>query len=555
MAASKIIEIEKLSHHFGKVKAIDDLSLSIDEASFVTIVGPDGAGKTTLLRLIAALLVPMNGNVTLAGYSIIHEAEKIQEIIGYMPQRFGLYEDLTVQQNLDLYAELRGVGLEERKERFEKILEMTNLFRFTNRLAGNLSGGMKQKLGLGCALIKEPKVLILDEPSVGVDPLSRKELWQMVQEFHQKKVTILWSTSYLDEAEQGDFTILLNQGKVLYQGIPSNLTKRAEKKVFFSSTSSEKKREDLRKYLSMPDILDVKIEGDQIRILSPQKKEASWKETNPSFEDGFMELLGGGPKEISPLFDPTKKLHFSSHRKTIIHADHLTKEFKNFRAVDNIAFEVKEGEIFGLLGPNGAGKSTTFRMLCGLLKPTLGKAIVNEVSLETAPSLARSQIGYMAQKFSLYGDLSVLQNLFFFAGLYSLSRKKKEEMIDQMIQMFQFHPFLDLSTKDLPIGFKQRLSLACSILHDPKVLFLDEPTSGVDPITRREFWNHINALAEKGCTIMVTTHFMDEADYCDRIALIYQSQMIHMGTPKELKEKAHAQTLQDAFIHLIEAHR
>ncbi|MBI3900839.1 MAG: ABC transporter ATP-binding protein [Chlamydiia bacterium] len=541
-----------MSRSFGGMTALQDVSLSIPEGAFVTLVGPDGSGKTTLLRLLAALLHPTEGNIYVAGLHTKKEGQKIQELIGYMPQRFGLYEDLTVQENINLYADLRGLPEKERKERFSLLLQMTQLTPFTQRLSSTLSGGMKQKLGLACALVKEPKILLLDEPSVGVDPISRKELWKMVQQFHARGVSILWSTSYLDEAEKGDFTILLNEGKVLYQGAASELAKRAEGRTFQTPQIANGKRDLLFELLSQKElVMDGKIEGDKIRILTrKQIQKEEWTSVPPRFEDGFIDLLGGGPGGNSPLKTQQK---FDRKEETVmIRAEGISKRFGSFTAVDQISFTVQRGEIFGLLGPNGAGKSTTFRMLCGLLRPTEGKAFVDGVSLEVAPSEARSHIGYMSQKFALYGDLSTQQNLDFFSGVYQLQGKKKKIAVETMVEMFKLTPYLPLSAKELPIGFKQRLALACSLMHRPSVLFLDEPTSGVDPITRREFWNHINALAELGCTILVTTHFMDEADYCDRIALIYQSKLIHIGTPDELKKEANTTTLEEAFIHLIE---
>lgn len=564
-----LVVIDNISKNFGPnaPPVLSDISAMIPKGKIVGIAGPDGAGKTTLIRLIAGLLKPSSGTITIAGYDTIKDAQQIHELIGYMPQKFGLYEDLSVIQNLRLYADLQGVVGNERKESFLKLLKFTNLEPFKDRLAGNLSGGMKQKLGLACALIKKPTLLLLDEPSVGVDPISRRELWKMVQALLEEDITVIWSTAYLDEAERADIVILLSEGKLLYDGSPNELEKKIEGRSYKIENISGNRRKILKKALHEKNVIDGVIQGKEVRIVlrelaSPPIDLNNFEDPNlklspvpPRFEDAFIDILGGGPGGTSLLAD--KSPFIPKSEKNIIEAEHLTKKFGDFVAANDITFNVKSGEIFGLLGPNGAGKSTTFKMLCGLLKPTSGKAFVNGLDLETAGSEARSHIGYMAQKFSLYGNLSVRQNLEFFSGIYNLKGKQKQEMIDEMIETFALEPYLGVNADALPLGFKQRLALSCAVMHRPKVLFLDEPTSGVDPITRREFWNHINGLVEKGVTVMVTTHFLDEAEYCDRIALVYRSKIITMGTPNELKKEGITKdvpnpTLEDAFIHLIE---
>jgi ABC-2 type transport system ATP-binding protein len=549
--------------------ALQNINAQISKGEIVGLVGPDGAGKTTLIRLIAALMLPTEGSITLSGFNTAQDPEIIHFLTGYMPQRFGLYDDLTVQQNLNLYADLRNVIGEERKTTIARLLKFTTLEPFTNRLAKNLSGGMKQKLGLACALIRKPTLLLLDEPSVGVDPISRRELWSMVHELLADDISVVWSTSYLDEAEKCNSVILLNEGKVLYQGTANNLTKEVEGKTFLITDIGQYKRKVLSLALSLPDVIDGTIQSDDIRLVTKDKSPPNLENLHlsqklvlipvkPRFEDAFMNLLGGGPGGRSVLSEKMPEVH--SKEEIVIKAEHLTKKFGDFTATNDVSFEVKRKEIFGLLGPNGAGKSTTFKMLCGLLTPTSGKAIVNGLDLQIAPGEARSHIGYMAQKFSLYGDLSVLQNLKFFSGVYNVPPKEQKRIIDEMISIFDLKPYLNESASELPLGFKQRLALSCAVMHHPEVLFLDEPTSGVDPYTRREFWNHINGLVEKGVTVMVTTHFMDEAEYCDRIGLVYQSKLIRLGTPDSLKKEAATKenphpTLEDAFIQLIEAYK
>ncbi|MBA3957603.1 MAG: ABC transporter ATP-binding protein [Parachlamydiaceae bacterium] len=568
--SSVLVSIDNVSKAFpGHAHlAVNNISATIPKGKIVGLAGPDGAGKTTLIRLMAGLLKPTQGSITVDGLDSVSDAGTIHLNLGYMPQKFGLYEDLTVQQNLNLYADLRGVIKEERKETFQRLLSFTGLAPFTTRLAGALSGGMKQKLGLACALIRKPTLLLLDEPSVGVDPISRRELWKMVQELISAGISVVWSTAYLDEAERCDQVLLLNEGELLYAGTPAKLTERVHDRVFKISNITGSRRNALTHALNQKNVIDGVIQGSDVRIVirdasqppfiqDAKDAKVTFTPTRPRFEDAFIDALGGGPGGISLLAQKTPPIE--APHNIIIEARDLTKRFGTFTAADHITFQVKRGEIFGLLGPNGAGKSTTFKMLCGLLKPTVGQAFITGIDLQKAPGKARAHIGYMAQKFSLYGNLSVRQNLNFFSGIYNLSGQQQTDAVDQMIEIFNFHNYLDESADNLPLGFKQRLALSCAVMHRPEVLFLDEPTSGVDPITRREFWNHINGLVEKGVTVMVTTHFMDEAESCDRIALVYRSQIIVMGTPDELKAQAVTSsnpqpTLEDAFIHLVEQH-
>ncbi len=540
--------------------ALQGINAEIPKSEIVGLVGPDGAGKTTLIRLIAGLLKPTEGTITVSGYDSVKDVEQIRLLSGYMPQKFGLYEDLTVMQNLNLYADLRGLAKDAKEATFKKLLHFTALAPFTERLAYALSGGMKQKLGLACALVQKPTLLLLDEPSVGVDPISRRELWKMVSELVTEGITVLWNTAYLDEAEKCKNVLLISGGKLLYFGPPQELTKRVEGRVFKLKNIQGNRRALLARALATENVIDGVIQGSDVRIVlkknaAPPSFEADIEPTSPRFEDAFIDILGGGPGGKSELAEKRSKA--SQTKEPPVDAKGLTKKFGAFTAVSKITFTVPQGEIFGLLGPNGAGKSTTFRMLCGLLHPTEGQAFVNGLNLESASGEARAHIGYMAQKFSLYGQLNVKENLIFFAGAYNLVGPKLNKAVDEMIKTFALKEFLGVTAETLPLGYKQRLALACANMHEPVVLFLDEPTSGMDPITRREFWNHINGLVEKGITVLVTTHFMDEAQYCDRIALIYRGQMIHLETPDALKAIAKTPenpdpTLEDAFVKLIE---
>lgn len=566
---SGIIRLQGLMKNFSErgKPAVASLECEIHPGEVTGLVGPDGAGKTTLMRMLAGLMKPSGGSAQVIGLDPIKDGSALHAVVGYMPQKFGLYEDLTVMENLTLYADLRGVTGEERKKTFARLLEFTSLGPFTSRLAGKLSGGMKQKLGLACTLVGQPKVLLLDEPGVGVDPISRRELWQMVHELAGEGMLILWSTSYLDEAEQCREVLLLNEGELLYHGAPKELTQKMAGRSLLVSHEGENNRKLLQRALKLPQVSDGVIQGRSVRLILA--KDATIEGlaqaldlpleqitlTAPRFEDAFIELLGGTGTKESPL---AKILHTveGSSEETVIEAKQLTKKFGDFAATDQVNFTVQRGEIFGLLGPNGAGKSTTFKMMCGLLVPTSGKALVLGMDLKTSSGKARQHLGYMAQKFSLYGNLTVAQNLRFFSGVYGLHGKAQDDKISSMSEAFNLQPIFNSSTDSLPLGFKQRLALACSLMHEPDILFLDEPTSGVDPITRREFWLHINNMVEKGVTVMVTTHFMDEAEYCDRIGLVYRGKLIASGTPDDLKQQAADDkqvdpTMEQAFITLI----
>ncbi len=567
--SSPLVRVNTLTKRFGEgPPALDRISGTIAGGAITGLVGPDGAGKTTLIRIMAGLVVVDEGSLEVLGFDPKQHAEGIHASIGYMPQRFGLYEDLSVQENLRLYADLRGLPVADRAQRFEELLSFTDLKRFTSRRAGKLSGGMKQKLGLACALVRKPRLLLLDEPSVGVDPISRRELWRLVSGLKSEGVGVVWSTSYLDEAEACDHVLLLNGGKLLFDGPPGELTKRTENRVFRLTGIEGRRRPVLAAALAQPEVVDGVIQGRAIRFvtreaatppaaLHPAGEHVTITTVPPRFEDSFIDMLGGGPGGHSKLAESMRTIERSS--EPVIVARGLTKRFGEFTAASDISFEVAPGEIFGLLGPNGAGKSTTFRMLCGLLKPTAGDGRVAGIDLRLDTAGARNRLGYMAQKFSMYGDLSVGQNLSFFAGVYGLSGARKREQIEKMVDIFALGDRVGTAAKELPLGFKQRLALACAVMHEPEALFLDEPTSGVDPITRREFWTHINGLVEKGVAVVVTTHFMEEAEYCDRISLVYRGRSIALGSPDDLKALVASAaspepTMEDAFIALVESH-
>lgn len=582
-AVSTGIVIDGLRKRFaGQTRdAVAPLYLTLPTGSITGLVGPDGAGKTTLLRLLMGLLQADEGQAWVNGWACYGDLQQLHAHVGYMPQKFGLYEDLSVSENMNLYADLRSVFEPERSAIFERLLALTDLHRFTERPAGKLSGGMKQKLGLACTLLGKPEVLLLDEPGVGVDPISRRELWRMVRELAQGGMTVLWSTAYLDEAELCDHVCLMNEGVLLAHDRPQALMRGMHGRVLsiagLTEMQARERRSLLRRALASPEVMDGVIQGQNVRVLlrnahsrpdlqtlqvGPQ---AQWIESEPRLEDAFIDRLGGGPGGESVLASVFRQSAVSAvtpttapcGSTTVIEARQLSKRFGDFVATDQVSFAVQPGEIFGLLGPNGAGKSTTFKMECGLLKPTSGQALIEGIDIKTSPTQARQRLGYMAQKFALYTQLTVQQNLRFFSGIYGLRGSAQSEKIAQMVQALDLTPYVNSTAALLPLGFKQRLALACAVMHIPQVLFLDEPTSGVDPVTRREFWTHINALADLGVTIMVTTHFMDEAEYCDRIALIHRGQLLALGTPDELKACARSPqctnpSMEDAFIFLVE---
>jgi ABC-2 type transport system ATP-binding protein len=561
--------IEDLRHIFpGPHVALAGVSARIQPGMITGLVGPDGAGKTTLLRLIAGLLRPTSGRVTVFGHDMTTDAAAAHPGIGYMPQRFGLYEDLTVAENLDLFADLHATPRREREQRVARLLRFTGLAPFTARLAGQLSGGMKQKLGLACALLSRPRLLLLDEPSVGVDPASRRELWAivsaMLNEGRDEGMAAVWATAYLDEAERCGHVMLLHEGRLLAQGPPVDFLAPMRGRVFRLAVPSGGRRAAARRAASDPAVLDALVAGDALRIVLRDGASAALagetlEPAIPRFEDAFVAQLapavpqGEGQRE--PVSPSTRGVAAGPGGASIAVTD-LVRRFGSFTAVDHVSFAVDRGEIFGLLGPNGAGKSTIFRMLCGLLRPSAGQARVAGADLLRAPAEARSRIGYMAQRFSLYAELSVTENLRFFARVYGLDRARQTRAIDAALSDFDLRDAGTSIAGELPLGLKQRLALAAALLHGPDILFLDEPTSGVDPLTRREFWARIGTLADAGVTILVTSHFMDEAEYCDRLGIVNQGKLIAVDTPAALRARVRTPdwpdpTLEDAFIALV----
>ena len=553
------------------VKALDGVSFEARRQTLTALVGPDGAGKTTLLRLLAGLVTADDGRIQVLGLDVSATPQAVQDRIGYMPQRFGLYEDLTVQQNLDLYADLHDVAGKRRETIYRQLLEMTALARFTRRLAGALSGGMKQKLGLACTLVRSPDLLLLDEPTVGVDPLSRRELWEIVRRLvRDQGLTVVVSTSYLDEAEFCDHAVVLHQGRVLAEGMPEEITARAKDRVFLASSTAGATARSLQARLFRHEgVVDAVPEAGKVRVVAgasgPPGAGAddggiSFEPVSPRFEDGFMVLFRAavGERHASAIeldHRPSGETDAPS-----VEVRDLVRTFGDFTAVNHVSFVVRRGEIYGLLGPNGAGKSTTIRMLCGLIPASGGTLRVAGADLRTSRAEARTRLGYVAQKFSLYGDLSVDENLDFFASAYGLRGTQKRARIAWAKEQFELGPLASLPSSQLPGGYKQRLAMAAALLHEPDILFLDEATSGADPLARREFWGRITALSEQGVTVIVTTHFMEEAEYCDRVIIMDSGRNLAEGSPAEIRAHATTRngrqpTMEDAFIAIVEKSR
>ncbi len=547
------------------VRALDQVSVEARQGELTALVGPDGAGKTTLLRLAAGLLPPDAGTLEVLGFDTRREPQAIQDRISYMPQRFGLYEDLSVQENLDLYADLHGVSAAERAQRYPRLMEMTALEPFRGRLAGKLSGGMKQKLGLACTLVRSPALLLLDEPTVGVDPLSRRELWEIVHRLVERDgLSVIVSTSYMDETERCAHVIVLHEGRVLTAAPPQDIRSRASGRTYFVSTEPGESARTLQlELMQQPHVIDAVPYGGRVRVVLGEEEPSdaalrSAEPVEPSVEDGFMVILRERlPEPVSTPSMSAASRQRDSGSDIVIEVHDLVRKFGDFTAVDCTSFEVRRGEVFGLLGPNGAGKTTTFRMLCGLLPATSGTLRVAGADLRSARAEARQRIGYVAQKFSLYGDLTVQENLEFFGGAYGLRNERLRAQIGWALTQFDLTSMRTATTGMLPGGFQRRLAMAAALLHEPEILFLDEPTSGADPLARREFWARITALASLGTTIIVTTHFMEEAEYCDRIMIQDAGKMLAMGTPDEVRTDAgpNVRTMEEAFIAIVEKGR
>ena len=469
----------KKSYNRGKTKALRGITLDVDEGEIFGIIGPDGAGKTTLFRILTSLLIADDGTASVDGLDVVKDYKEIRKRIGYMPGRFSLYQDLTVEENLRFFATIFNTTIEENYSLVAPIYRQIEPFK--TRRAGKLSGGMKQKLALSCALIHAPRVLFLDEPTTGVDPVSRKEFWDMLGQLKAKGITIIVSTPYLDEVRRCQRIAFINNGEIQGIGEPEEILRR-----------------------------------------------------------------------FSDIFCPAPLSHDAAHaeRQNVIEVEHLVKAFGDFRAVDDISFTVSKGEIFGFLGANGAGKTTAMRMLCGLSQPTGGKATVAGYDATSQHEKVKLNIGYMSQKFSLYEDLTIAENMKLFGGIYGMSRKEIKTKTAEMLEELGLEHGRNTIVRSLPLGWKQKLAFSISIFHNPKIVFLDEPTGGVDPATRRQFWELIYRAADRGITVFVTTHYMDEAEYCDRVSIMVDGKIEALDTPDNLKRQYEAADMYGVFLKL-----
>ena len=476
------IEVNNVSKSYGKVKALDNVSFTVRKGEVFGLIGPDGAGKTSMYRILCSLLLPGSGSATVDGFDVVRQMTDIRKRVGYMPGKFSLYQDLTVEENLRFFATLFGTTVEEGYDSIKAIY--SQIERFKDRRAGALSGGMKQKLALSCALVHSPSVLFLDEPTTGVDPVSRKEFWEMLATLKERGITIVASTPYLDEVRCCERVAFLDQGKI--RGIDT------------------------------PE-----------RILT-------------EFADIFNPPGLASPAEAQQ----------PGREENVIEVEHLVKAFGSFHAVDDISFTVRKGEIFGFLGANGAGKTTAMHILTGLNQPTSGTGRVVGYDIRTEHEQIKKHIGYMSQKFSLYEDLTVAENIRLFAGIYGMSDKEITRKTDDLLERLRFAEHKNTLVASLPLGWKQKLAFSVSIFHEPGIVFLDEPTGGVDPATRRQFWELIYDAASRGITVFVTTHYMDEAEYCDRISIMVDGKIKAMGTPEDLKKEFHQPDMDHVFTFL-----
>ena len=474
------IEVKNVSKNYGRVKALDDVSFFAGKGEVFGLIGPDGAGKTSMFRILCSLLLPETGTASVDGFDVVRQMRQVRCRVGYMPGKFSLYQDLTVEENLKFFATLFGTTVEEGYDSIKAIY--SQIERFKDRKAGALSGGMKQKLALSCALVHSPSVLFLDEPTTGVDPVSRKEFWEMLLTLKERGITIMASTPYLDEVRCCERVAFLDHGRI--RGIDT------------------------------PEVILDRFKN---------------------------------------IFNPPGIEHEKTTEKideNVIEVSHLVKAFGTFHAVDDISFSVKRGEIFGFLGANGAGKTTAMHMLTGLNQPTSGTGTVAGYDIRTQHEEIKQHIGYMSQKFSLYEDLTVSENIRLFAGIYGMKDDDIRRKTDELLERLRFTEHKHDLVGSLPLGWKQKLAFSVSIFHEPGVVFLDEPTGGVDPATRRQFWELIYDAAARGITVFVTTHYMDEAEYCDRISIMVDGKISALGTPDELKRRFHQPDMDHVFTYL-----
>ena len=545
------IAVRDLQKRYGTVEAVRDVTFEIAQGEIFGLIGPDGAGKTTTFQVLAGVMEATSGRAEVFG----RPAREMRSRTGYLTQVFSLYPDLTVRENLRYIGDLRRVPREEVDRRAERYLQLFDMDRFTGRLAGRLSGGMKQKLSLCCALVPQPQVLLLDEPTTGVDPVSRREFWDALAHLAADGLTILVATPYLDEAERCHRVALIYGGHIRQIGTPAELRGSLGTKRLEVRTTRLAEAEEMLSRMSGSDrdIVDVQRFGDRLDVIvkEPERTEAAIRAymtraalpideiraDEPLLENTFVAILRSLGHEVRHHPFPGRHAHHDLHGHVAIGADKLTKEFGAFTAVRNVSLQVKNGEVYGLLGANGAGKTTIIKMLCGLLDPTRGSAQLAGEKQHIRSSEVRERVGYMSQKFSLYDDLSIKENLTFFAGVYGVPEREREEKIRWVLDFASLEGKDEQLVGSLPLGWKQRIAFGAAIMHEPTVLFLDEPTSGVDPVARRTFWGLINRLADAGTAILVTTHYLEEAEQCNRLGLMVAGELVAEGSPTGIKSE------------------
>ncbi|WP_044121231.1 ATP-binding cassette domain-containing protein [Anaerobiospirillum succiniciproducens] len=626
---SALLSLKDLTKIFKKqdgsaFAAVDALNLEIgSEHHMISLIGPDGSGKSTLLKMIAGLIAPDEGIC-----SLNLEPKGSGALIGYMSQTLGLYEDLSVMTNLRLFATLRDIDarsllnisgqhtnspqstssddIEAALDLYlEDLLAKVGLIKFKDYKAGSLSGGMKQKLALTCAISAKPALLLLDEPTVGVDPISRGELWAIIEDYIRDTGSYcLFSSLYLEEADKASLTIFIKEGKLLFAGTAAQLREDVANQCYYIDLHDDISYQKLSRYMmchlsdltSLKDICprmgriellaenDVSVQSitQDLKTLFAKAQDKSISAVADNFtllkrpsvlEDAYIDLTydrhtGSYASELlsnlradghdSDGYDASgiKSTSFEGNGEVVISVDGIRKDFGSFTAVHDSNFKVYKGEIFGLLGPNGAGKTTTFRMICSLLNPSHGTILINNLELKHAKSSVRATIGYVAQKFCLYRKLTAMQNLTYFGQSYGLKGKILDERISAVSKVFMLEPFLNEISENLPFGIQRSLSMACALIHSPSILFLDEATSGADPTSRRAFWSMIASLAANGTTVIVTTHFMEEAEYCDRFLIQDQGKILILGTPDEICLQGNKRiSIEEAFVKCVNDRR
>ena len=583
-----IVNLKKfyLREDRSKNVVFENFDLRIDDTPrLISLTGPDGAGKSTLLKLICGIIAPDCGEIKFAGFTPSGENKEFVRANGYMSQSLGLYEELSVWQNLNIFAGLKGLDLKDGEEYLRGLLRRVGLLKFKDYAVDSLSGGMKQKLGVACAIAAKPRLLVLDEPTVGVDPLSRSELWAIVREYlDQSGAKCIFSTAYFDEAADADLTLILLGGKIIAQDPAVKITAALRDRTFRIGgedyqSLARRLMFKTQRFLKNSPLIDICPRDGSVDLLSeePISLRDLQEFLNASLEgDGEnTERENGGAKfKLSPREASLEDAYIFLNKaeigaanfgyekrsfdaaQTVIKVRDVSKKFGSFTAVENTSFEVKKGEIFGLLGPNGAGKTTTFRMICALLGMSGGEISVMGEDLRHAKSSIRSRIGYVSQKFSLYKKLSCYQNLEYFGRSYGIGGMALKRRIEELLSEFGLQRLRNETWQTLPFGAGRNLSMACALIHRPEILFLDEATSGADPLSRRLFWNRINALARTGVSVVVTTHFMEEAEYCDRFLIQDRGKILALGSPDEVcVQRGRRLSVQQAFINEVQKFR